>query len=110
MNAIELLLPDGKLMKAIDDEGYKYLGILESDKIKENDMKLQFVKEYKRRVRLILKSKLNGRNKITAINTWAVAVLKYGADILNWNVEELKELDRKKRNLPCITTYIQKVM
>ena len=64
-----VLLPDGKLMKAIDDEGYKYLGILESDKIKENEMKLQFVKEYKHRVRLILMSKLNGKNKIKAINT-----------------------------------------
>ena len=94
-----VLLPDGKLMKAIDDDGYKYLGILESDKIKENEMKLQFVKEYKRRVRLILKSKLNGKNKIKAINTWAVAVLRYGAGILTWNVEELKELDRKTRKL-----------
>ena len=94
-----VLLPDGKLMKAIDDDGYKYLGILESDKIKENEMKLQFVKEYKRKIRLILKSKLNGKNKIKAINTWAVAVLRYGAGILTWNVEELKELDRKTRKL-----------
>ena len=86
-----VLLPDGKLMKAIDDEGYKYLGILECDNIKENEMKLQLVKEYTRRVRLILKSKLNGKNKIKAMNTWAVAVLRYGAGILNWNVEELKE-------------------
>ena len=56
------IVSDGKLMKAINDEGYKYLGILESDKIKENEMKLEFVKEYKRRVRLTLKSKLNGKN------------------------------------------------
>ena len=88
-----VLLPDGKLMKAIDDEGYKYLGILQNVKIKETEMKLQFAKEYKRRVRLILKSKLNGNNKIKAINTEAVAVLKYGADITNWNVAELKEVD-----------------
>ena len=94
-----VLLPDGKLMKIIDDDGYKYLGTLESDKIKENEMKLQFVKEYKRRVRLILKSKLNGKNKIKAIKTWAVAVLRYGAGILTWNVEELKELDKKTRKL-----------
>jgi len=40
-------------------------------------MKTQFTKEYKRRLRLILKSKLNGRNKIKAINTWAAAVLRY---------------------------------
>ena len=36
-----------KILKAIDEEGYKYLGILGSDKIKENEMKLQLAKEYK---------------------------------------------------------------
>ena len=77
-----VLLPDGILLKAIDEEGYKYLGIMEVDKIKENEMKLQFAKEYKRRVRLILKSKLNGKNKMKAINAWVVAVLRYVACIL----------------------------
>ena len=28
-------LPNGKLMKAIDEEGYKYVGILDYDKVKE---------------------------------------------------------------------------
>ena len=98
-----VILPGGKLMKTIDDEGFKYLGILESDKIKENEMKLQFLKEYKRRVRLILKSKLNGKNKVKGINTWAVAVLRYGAGILEWNVEEIKELERKTRKF--LTMY-----
>ena len=51
-------------MKTIDEEGYKYLGILEYDKVKEKEMKTQFVKEYKRRIRLVLISKLNGKNKI----------------------------------------------
>ena len=37
-------MPDGKLLKVIDDEGYNDLRILESDKIKENEMKLQFAK------------------------------------------------------------------
>ena len=60
-------LPNGKFMKTIDEEGYKYLGILEYDKVKEKEMKTQFVKEYKRRIRLILISKLNGKNKIKAM-------------------------------------------
>ena len=62
-------------------------------------MKLQFAKEYKRRVRLILKSKLNGKNKIKVINTRAVAVLRYGTGILKRNVEEIEALDRKARKL-----------
>ena len=63
-------LPDGQHMKDIDEIGYTYLGILETDKIKEKEMKEKFSREYLRRLRLILRSKLNGRNKIMAVNTW----------------------------------------
>ena len=78
-------LPDGQHIKDIDETGYTYLGILETDKIKEKEMKEKFNKEYLRRLRLISKSKLNGRNKIMAFNTWAASVMRYGAGILNWN-------------------------
>ena len=37
----------------------------------------------------MLKSKLNGKNKIQAINTWAVAVMRYGAGIIKW-IERLE--------------------
>ena len=80
-------------MKDIDETGYTYLGILETDKIKKKEMKEKFNKEYLRRVRLILRSKLNGRNKIMAVKTWAVLVMRYGAGILIWNTDELKSLD-----------------
>ena len=46
---------------------------------------------------MILKSKLNGKNKIHAINTWAVALFRYGAGIINWKVDELKKIDRTTR-------------
>ena len=58
--------PNGDVMKEFDKEGYTYLGILELDKIKENEMKGKATMEYKRRLQLVLKSKLNGRNKIRA--------------------------------------------
>ena len=77
-----LNLPNGKIMKTIDEEGHKYLGILEYDKVNEKEMKTGFVREYKR-IRLILISKLNGKNKIKAINSWAVAIMRYGAGMLN---------------------------
>ena len=48
----------------------------------------KFTKEYLQRLRLILRSKLNGRNKIMAVNTWAVSVMRYGAGILKWNTDE----------------------
>ena len=90
-------LPDEQDMKHIDETGYTYLGILETDKIKEKEIKEKFSKEYLRRLRLILRSKLNGRNKIMAVNTWAVVVMGYGAGILKWNTYELKSLDLRTR-------------
>ena len=42
-----------------------------------------------------MKSKLNERNKIMALNTWAVFILRYGAGILKWNRNELQDMDRK---------------
>ena len=90
-------LADGQHMKDIDETGYKYLGILENDKIKKKEMKKKFSKEYLRRLRLILGSKLSGRSKIIAVNTWAVSVMRYGAGILKVNTDELKSLDRRTR-------------
>ena len=84
-------LPHQDIMKEVDENGYTDLGILELDEIKELEMKNKITVEYKRRLRLILKSKLNGKNKIQAINTWAVAMLRYGAGIINWKVDELKK-------------------
>ena len=65
--------------------------------IKETEMNEKITKEYKRKQRLILKSKLNGRNKVTVINTWAVAIFRYGAGIVQWKASEVKDLDRKSR-------------
>ena len=64
-------LPNSNIMKEVEKEGYTYLGIVALDKIKENEMKENRINEYKRRPQLILKSKLNGKNKITAIHAWA---------------------------------------
>ena len=40
-------------MKTIDEEGYKYLEILQYDKVKEKEMKMEFARKYKRRLRLL---------------------------------------------------------
>ena len=52
---------------------------------------------------LILKSILNGKNKIQAIDSWAVALLRYGARIINWKVDNLKKLGRTTRK--TLTMY-----
>ena len=84
-------------MKDIDEAGYTYLGIMETDKVKEKEMKEKFSKEYLRWVRQILRLTWDGKNKIMAVNTWVVSVKRYGAGILKWNTDEFKSLGRRTR-------------
>ena len=48
-------LPNCKLIKEVEKEGCTYLGLVELDNIKENEMKEKTIKEYKRSLRLVLK-------------------------------------------------------
>ena len=41
----------------------------------------------------MLKSKLNGGNTATAINTWTVALVRYTAAIVKWAKDELLFMD-----------------
>ena len=50
----------------------------------------------------MLKSKLNGKNRITVINAWAVVVFRYEVEILQWKESELKDVDRKSGKIMTI--------
>ena len=95
-NGIELA--NGEVIKRITEKGCTYLGVMELDQVMEEEMKKKIMKEYYRRLKLVLKSKLNGRNIILAINTWAVAVIRYGAGIIDWNMGELKQVASRQKN------------
>ena len=90
-------LPDERRMKSVEENGYKYLGILEYDEFLHAETKIRLQNEYYRRLKRSLKSKLNGKNVIIAVNTWAVSVLRYGAGVINWTKAELESIDRKTR-------------
>jgi hypothetical protein len=62
---------------------YKDLGIGESEDIQHQQVKERLKQEYRRRLRMILKSELNTRNKITANGALAVPVLRYRFGIIN---------------------------
>ena len=65
VESVGIELPDGKVIKSRQEgESYKYLGILEADKFLEENMKLNVSKEYIRRIRKVLKSKLNVGNLV----------------------------------------------
>ena len=57
-------------------------------------MKLNVLKEYIRRLRKVLKSKLNGGNLVCGVNTWAVSLLRYPAAFVSWRKSELQGIDR----------------
>lgn len=78
----------------------KYPDILEYNIIMASEMKEDFRKEYLKRTKLIVKSTLNCRNKVMAMNTQIVCLMgTNGADIVKWTNNELDEIDRKTRKL-----------
>ena len=84
-------LPDGKVIKSLQkDESYKYLGILEAERFLGEEMKLKVSKEYFRRLKKVLKSKLNGGNLVQGVNTWAVPLLRYSAAFISWGKSEFR--------------------
>jgi hypothetical protein len=43
-----------------------------------------------RRLRLVLGTELSAKNKIQAIGSFAVPVLRYNFGIVNWHLEEMQ--------------------
>lgn len=78
--------------------GYKYLGILEANGMKDIKMKETIGKEDLRRIRKVLKSKLNGINCIT-VNSRVVSIIRYGEVSIKWTKEELERLDQNTKKL-----------
>ena len=62
-------------------------------------MKFNVSKEYIRRLRKVLKSKLNGVNLVCGVNAWAVSLLRYSAAFVTWSRSELQAIDRKTRKV-----------
>ena len=93
-------LPNQDKIRTLGEkENCKYLGILEADTIKQVEMKEKTKKEYLRRTRKLLETKLSERNLIKGINTWAVSLLRYSGPYLKWTRDELKQIDQRTRKL-----------
>ena len=96
-------LNDSQVIQDLDQaETYKYLGMQEGEGIQHHKMKVNMRKEYKRRIKLGLKSELNARNKIAAINTLAVPVILYSYGVIDWKLVEIQDLDRMIRKQLCM--------
>ena len=82
-----------------ENETYKYLGILEADTIKQVEIEGKIRKEFLRRTRKLLETKLSSRNLIKRINTWAVPLVRYSGPFFKWTRDELKQMDQRTRKL-----------
>ena len=51
VNSDGIQLPNGEAIKSVDEEGYKYLGMLEIDEIMNQTMNVLVQKEYLRRLK-----------------------------------------------------------
>ena len=52
-------------------------------------MKRKVEEVYKKRITLLMKTHLNGKNLFLALNTWAIFVIKYSAAFLDLMKEEI---------------------
>ena len=92
-------------MEAMNEDGiYIYFGHMQTKQLKHTQMKPKLGDEYSNRTSSILKTKLNGKNKMKTINTYATPVLIYSSGIVKWSPTDLENLQTKMRTL--LTRYI----
>ena len=75
------------------------LGVDESNGIQHSTMRERLRREYFRRVKMVLRTELYGRNKVLAINGLALPVLTYIFGVIHWRTTDLQQLDRRTRKL-----------
>ena len=78
---------------------YKYLDIPQSHRNHDEEARKTATSKYHQRARQILRSQLNGKNKIQAINTYALPVITYPAGTVSWTKEELDAADVTRKLL-----------
>ena len=86
-----------------EGDSYKYLGIDESIGTEGPLNKQRVIKEYKRRVKKIWRSELNGYNKAIAHNAFAIPVVTPTIGILKWTKKEINDLDIATRKIITMT-------
>lgn len=83
-------------------DSYNYLGIPQADKNKDTITRSLATAKYIQRVRWLLKSQLNGRNKIQAINICTLPTIRYPAGVMSWPQEETDVTDVKTWKLLAV--------
>jgi len=98
-----IVLGNGDEIKSLNNqEYYKYLGFSEREttaRTTARETKTSLKNEYFERLKRILKTELNSKNTISAINAYATPSITYGFQIIDWSITELEEIDRATRTM-----------
>ena len=70
-----------------------------ANEVMVNERKDRMKKEYYRRVRKVLETKLNSENVFKCFNTWTVSVVTYSVAFLGWSRLQLEEIHRTRKLL-----------
>ncbi|XP_075975709.1 uncharacterized protein LOC142976307 [Anticarsia gemmatalis] len=89
-------LSTGEHIEALSEQdAYKYLGYNQLLQIHHKQTKQKLTTQFQHRLNTILKTQLNSRNTIKAINTFVIPLLTYSFGIIAWTKTELRTLQRK---------------
>lgn len=95
--APEVRLDQETVISSMSENPYRYLGILQTNKVEHQKIKEVLTKEFEKRLRNTLKSRLNSNNLTKAINSYAIPVLQYSFGIVKWSHTDLEGINRKIR-------------
>ena len=88
-----IVLNDNTVIKELDQEStYKYPGVNENNGIQHSTMKEHIWKECIHRARTIMKTEVNFRNRINAIDALEIPVVTYSCNVVNLDLMELKNV------------------
>lgn len=89
-------LPGDRTIATVTD-AYRYLGVDQLLKANVATVKRRLKEKYVARLHKVWSSRLNGKNKVAATNSWAVSTFSYFFGCLKWSRGELDLLDKKTR-------------
>lgn len=79
------------------NEHYKYLGFAQLRGILHTDVKARMKQMFKKRMNEVLKTLLNSKNKIKAINQYVIPYLTYSFGIIKWSPTDIADIERDIR-------------
>lgn len=88
---------------AMRDDPYKYLGVLQTNKIEHKKIKESVITELLVRLHSLLRTKLNSLNLMKAINTYAIPAISFSFGIVKWTATDLDDINTKIRK--ALTTH-----